>query len=66
MQNDVKNRVLIVPMMNKYIGNMILLCTGWIFFNFYISTMIASYFPIYRGGVGWYGRGCKLWVFMAS
>lgn len=26
--------------------------SGQIFFNFYISTMIASYFPIYRGGWG--------------
>lgn len=34
MQNDVKNRVLIVPMMNKYIGNMILLCQGRFFLIF--------------------------------
>lgn len=36
MQNDVKNRVLIVPMMNKYIGNMILLCDWVDFFLIFI------------------------------
>ena len=34
MQNDVKNRVLIVPMVNKYIGNMILWCLGGFFLIF--------------------------------
>ncbi len=40
--------------------------SGQIFFNFYISTMIASYFPIYRGGgVVWSDVG-KLWVIKSS